>query len=124
MSEMKCRRCGANESRIHGFCSIACEDKFYLEEEIAELTARIAVLEKGIAELKPYRDGYDPNINPPKVYQLVLAQCKTFGWRTVEFKINDNGKIYFTECISGVGFGVADCIRWYPLPPDHVDGER
>ncbi len=45
MSEMKCRRCGANESRIHGFCSIACEDKFYFEEEIAELTDRIAELE-------------------------------------------------------------------------------
>jgi NMD protein affecting ribosome stability and mRNA decay len=44
--EMKCKRCGANEDRIHGFCSIECRDQFYLEEDIAELTTRIAELEE------------------------------------------------------------------------------
>lgn len=43
--EMKCKRCGANEDRINGFCSIECRDQFYLEEDITELTTRIAELE-------------------------------------------------------------------------------
>lgn len=47
--EMKCKRCGANEDRINGFCSIECRDQFDLEEDITELTTRIAELE---AELK------------------------------------------------------------------------
>ena len=43
--EMKCKRCGANEDRINGFCSIECRDQFDLEEDITELTTRIAELE-------------------------------------------------------------------------------
>jgi len=34
---MKCKRCDEDESRVHGFCSVECEDKWYLEEEIKEL---------------------------------------------------------------------------------------
>ena len=59
MSEMCCKRCGANEDRINGFCSVECEEYYSLEEEInaldnmilergaeiARLTARIAELE-------------------------------------------------------------------------------
>ena len=49
MRDMKCKRCGAPESRIHGFCSMECREAFSYEEDIRELTARIAELE---AELK------------------------------------------------------------------------
>ena len=44
MSEMKCKRCGANENRIHGFCSIECETAWEYEDDIRDLTARIAEL--------------------------------------------------------------------------------
>ena len=49
MSEMKCKRCGANENRIHGFCSMECETAWYYEDDIRDLTARIAELE-GLVE--------------------------------------------------------------------------
>ncbi len=51
-SEMRCKRCGANESRIHGFCSVECEHYFDYEEEITDLNARIAELEAHIAALE------------------------------------------------------------------------
>ena len=46
MSEMKCKRCGANENRIHGFCSMECETAWEYEDDIRDLTARIAELER------------------------------------------------------------------------------
>jgi len=52
-SEMRCKRCGANESRIHGFCSVECEHYFDYEEEITDLNARIAELE---AEAKAVKE--------------------------------------------------------------------
>ena len=52
-SEMRCKRCGANECRIHGFCSVECEHYFDYEEEITDLNARIAELE---AEAKAVKE--------------------------------------------------------------------
>jgi hypothetical protein len=46
MNEMKCKRCGANENRIHGFCSMECETAWYYEDDIRDLTARITELEE------------------------------------------------------------------------------
>jgi hypothetical protein len=46
MSEMKCKRCGANENRIHGFCSMECETAWEYEDDIHALHARIAELEE------------------------------------------------------------------------------
>ena len=51
MKEMKCKRCGANENRIHGFCSMECETAWEYEDEIRDLTARIAELEGFINQL-------------------------------------------------------------------------
>lgn len=34
MVQMHCKRCGANEDRINGFCSVECEEYYRLEEEI------------------------------------------------------------------------------------------
>ncbi len=36
---MICKRCGANENRIHGYCSVYCEDMHEVEQENARLTA-------------------------------------------------------------------------------------
>lgn len=44
-NKMQCKRCGANENRIHGFCSMECETAWYYEDDIRDLTARIAELE-------------------------------------------------------------------------------
>ena len=52
MSEMKCKRCGADENRIDGFCSIECRDAFDYEEEIAELQDANTELHSRIAELE------------------------------------------------------------------------
>ena len=44
MSEKKvmvCRRCGANENRIHGFCSMECQTAWDYEEDIRELESFI-----------------------------------------------------------------------------------
>jgi len=46
MNEMKCKRCGANENRIHGFCSMECRTAWEYEDDIRDLTARIAELEE------------------------------------------------------------------------------
>lgn len=51
MNEMKCKRCGANENRIHGFCSMECETAWYYEDDIRDLTARIAELESLVQQL-------------------------------------------------------------------------
>ena len=59
MSEMCCKRCGANEDRINGFCSVECEEYYSLEEEIGALDnvilergAEIDALNARVAELE------------------------------------------------------------------------
>ena len=119
MSEMKCKRCGTDENRIDGFCSIECRDAFDYEEEIAELQdantelrARIAELEALVDELKPYRDGYDPEeVFPPEGEWVWLRDCddniepvqyshKTeWYWNYEGYWMPDNG----------------DIRRWYPI---------
>ena len=52
MSEMKCKCCGANENRIYGFCSIMeCETSWEYEDDIRDLTTRIAELEALVERL-------------------------------------------------------------------------
>ena len=51
MSEMKCKRCGTDENRIDGFCSIECRDAFDYEEEIADLEARAEKAEAMVEKL-------------------------------------------------------------------------
>ena len=46
MNKMKCRRCGTDEDRNHGFCSEYCRDMHEHEEEIVELEAKLAEAEK------------------------------------------------------------------------------
>ena len=63
MAQMCCKRCGANEDRINGFCSVECEEYYRLEEEINALDnvilergAEIGRLNARIAELKELLD--------------------------------------------------------------------
>jgi len=34
---MKCKRCGADEDRIHGFCSIRCEETWEWEQVVEDI---------------------------------------------------------------------------------------
>ena len=48
MSEMVCARCGTDEDRIDGYCSVVCQDMAPLEARIAQL--EVVVLAAWIAE--------------------------------------------------------------------------
>ena len=84
MSEMKCKRCGANENRIHGFCSMECETAWYYEDDIRDLTARIA-------ELEEERRWKDSNVELPKEDtdgNALLVICRYSGeWARAPFGI-------------------------------------
>jgi len=47
MKEMKCKRCGTDEDRVHGFCSTYCEDMDELEQEIKDLKKQLSDSQKG-----------------------------------------------------------------------------
>lgn len=83
-----------------------------LAEELKAATARIAELETLVDELKPYRDGYDPDeVFPPEGEWVWLRDCddniepvqyshKTeWYWNYEGFWMPDNG----------------DIRRWYPI---------
>ena len=50
MSEMKCKRCGEGEDRIHGYCSVYCQDMHYREQAIATVKAKLTEMEAKLAE--------------------------------------------------------------------------
>ena len=97
MSEMCCKRCGANEDRINGFCSVECKEYYSLEEEInaldnvilergaeiGRLNARIVELEAEIDEflfassnvLNPY-DGISVSYETLKKYEALKKLVK------------------------------------------------
>ena len=53
MSEMNCKGCGVNENRIYGFCGIIeCKTSWKYEDDIRDLTARIAELKMELEKLK------------------------------------------------------------------------
>ena len=78
-----------------------------MEKHIAALETQLAATKARLAE---YEEGYDPAVKPPKEFELVLANSKAFGWRTVQYSHE-----YFDEGSCGVGFGIKGCIRWFPL---------
>lgn len=99
MSEMKCKRCGANENRIHGFCSMECETAWYYEDDIRDLTARIAELEE--------ERRWMPVSEPPKVSGKYLL-------------LNIYDDVYPCDFIAGTEIWVLpdyDTVtHWMPLP--------
>lgn len=56
MSNMKCKRCGTDEDRIKGFCSMECKDAWYYEDEIKELKAENKRLREFLESFKPDQD--------------------------------------------------------------------
>ena len=52
MSEQKCARCGADEFRLDGYCSVYCEDMHEAEQEIAALKLENKRLRDGLGGLR------------------------------------------------------------------------
>jgi hypothetical protein len=65
MKKMHCKRCGANENRIHGFCSVECENYYGYELRISELET----------EVKELKRGFSPSRKPAR-NELVLVDYK------------------------------------------------
>jgi hypothetical protein len=102
MSEMTCKRCGADENRIDGFCSIECRDKFYYEEDIRELESRITELE-GAQRWIPVSE----RLPEPKTCVLVYDAG---GNMTVDFLVTSGDvEKYFWLAKYRIMF-------WMPLP--------
>ena len=117
MSEMKCKRCGTDESRIDGFCSIECRDAFDYEEEIAELQDANTELHSRIAELEEkqrWRVVADGEL--PEVYRdedgdfIPFLVCEGDGG--YPFIARYNGINWWA------GIFVPDITHWMPLPPN------
>ena len=105
MSEMKCKRCGANENRIHGFCSMECETAWYYEDDIRDLTARIAELEAERHWI-PVSERL-PEENAPVLVLTVL------GGMFVDFI---HGKSVVTGNPDFYELDIEDVTHWMPLP--------
>lgn len=54
---MNCKRCSAEEDRIHGFCSIRCEELYYLEQELATVRAENARIKFDYIKMLAQLDG-------------------------------------------------------------------
>jgi len=102
MSEMKCKRCGANENRIHGFCSMECETAWEYEDDIRDLTARIAELEK-------VRRWIPVSERLPEKYTPV--------WVTTTWGEQHSGNLT-DDCWTGLfrDFREGEVTHWMPLP--------
>ena len=113
MSEMKCKRCGANENRIHGFCSMECETAWEYEDDIRDLTARIAELE----EAQRWRVVADGEL--PEVYRDEDGDFIPF------LVCEGDGGYPFTAMYDGInwraGIFVPDITHWMPLPESPND---
>lgn len=108
MSEMKCKRCGANENRIHGFCSMECQTAWEYEDDIHDLTARIAELE----EKQRWRVVADGEL--PEVYRDEDGDFIPF------LVCEGDGGNPFIAMYNGInwwaGIFVPDITHWMPLP--------
>ena len=105
MSEMKCKRCGADENRIDGFCSIECRDAFDYEEEIAELQDANTELHSRIAELEAERRWIPVTERLPEFGDVVLV-CDSKGYVNKDFRYEADGKWKLTDFVR----------HWMPLP--------
>ena len=108
MSEMKCKRCGADENRIHGFCSMECETAWEYEDDIRDLTTRIAELE----EAQRWRVVADGEL--PEVYRDEDGKFIPF------LVCEGDGGNPFIAMYNGInwwaGIFVPDVTHWMPLP--------
>ena len=60
---MDCKRCGADEDRIHGYCSVRCEELHDLEADLTERDARMAPLEAVADAARPVMDWQDNGVH-------------------------------------------------------------
>ena len=91
-------------------------------EVVEHVTARIAELEAEVTELKPYRDGYDPEeVFPPEGEWVWLRDCDD-DIEPVQY--DHKAEIYWNYGMNadGVEFTYwernnGDLRRWYPISP-------
>ena len=140
MSELKpCPFCGSPAYSYHDNCidfagvkcdlgGCVCADILITENNWNTrpvedaLTARIAELEAEVTELKPYRDGYDPEeVFPPEGEWVWLRDCDD-DIEPVQY--DHKAEIYWNYGMNadGVEFTYwernnGDLRRWYPISP-------
>jgi len=119
VDKVYCDFCGselASQDALHSIADCA----FYLLKRVNELVSRNSELEAEIAELKPYRDGYDPEkAFPPAGEWVWLRDCDDqiepvqydykagFYWN---YGTNpDSEPFWYWEPDNG------DLVRWYPI---------
>ena len=127
MSEMCCKRCGANEDRINGFCSVECEEYYRLEEEIGALDnvilergAEVGRLTARVAELEAERrwrvvaDGELPELGKEVIFYDSIMERRLKGC------LRKNGGV---EWLSDEGYTFSSrdgrysrITHWMPLP--------
>ena len=129
MNEFKpCPFCGVNDWQYHshfsgatirqcGECGTIVDESIISTRPIEEaLKKRITGLESQVAELKPYRDGYDPNEFLPEEGENVIA--------------TKNGSVFIAQLRDNVwhdSFGYRSEIRggverWWMIPGYYPEG--
>ena len=109
-NKMQCKRCGANENRIHGFCSMECETAWYYEDDIRDLTARITELEE--------KQCWIPVSQPPTKsgkYNVLIKwkYGKVVDTAAYMTKATILGNHWFNDKYTGSEYFVT---HWMPLP--------
>lgn len=59
MNKRVCQRCGADENRVHGFCSVECENLYEVEQERDEWKSRASAWKALAVEAIEYIREYD-----------------------------------------------------------------
>ena len=81
--EMKCKRCGEDEDRIKGFCSIMCQEFWYYEDEINDLVAENKRLKEQVANLAyliHYPEHWDTACYPTlesALHEIGCSECRS-----------------------------------------------
>ena len=80
MNEMKCKRCGTDEDRVHGFCSTYCEDMDELEQEIKDLKKQLSRSQAAEARPLPACSALPPSApEPPTLTPQPVKEVFTRG---------------------------------------------
>ena len=111
VDKVYCDFCGSELASPDALHSIA-DCAFYLLKRVNELVSRNSELEAEIAELKPYRDGYDPEkIFPPAGEWVWLRDCDD-NIEPVQYSHKTEWYWNYEGCWMPDN---GDIRRWYPI---------